>query len=60
MLREATGALWLPLERRVQEPSLEAARLEADEAVWGAAWDEGRAMTVDEAIIYALEHGAGT
>jgi predicted ATPase len=54
-LREAIGAPWLPLERRMYEPYLTAIRYRADEAVWTRAWDEGWAMTMEEAVSYAQE-----
>jgi hypothetical protein len=31
------------------------ARGQVDEAIWEAAWAEGRAMTLEQAIAYALE-----
>ena len=32
-----------------------AARAQLDEAVWKTAWAEGKAMTLEEAVEYALE-----
>ncbi len=32
-----------------------AARAQLDEATWAAAWAEGRAMSLEQAIMYALE-----
>ena len=54
-LREVTGSPWAPQERRLHEPYLAAVRSGVDEAVWRAAWEEGRAMTLEDAIAYALE-----
>ena len=54
-LREATGSPWMPHEKRLHEPYLAAVRSGADETDWRAAWEEGRAMTLEEAIAYALE-----
>jgi hypothetical protein len=54
-LRDAIGAPWLPLERRLYEPSLAAIRSRADEALWRRSWEEGRAMTMEETLAYALE-----
>ena len=54
-LREVTGSPWAPLERRLHEPYLAAVRSGVDEADWRAAWEEGRAMTLEDAIAYALE-----
>jgi non-specific serine/threonine protein kinase len=42
-------------------PYLAAARSQLDEAAWQEAWTQGRAMTLEEAISYALqEEEAGT
>jgi predicted ATPase/class 3 adenylate cyclase len=54
-LREVTGCTWLSSERRLHEPYLEAIRSRSDQAVWTQAWEEGRAMTLEDAIAYALE-----
>jgi hypothetical protein len=54
-LREAINAPWPPLERRLYEPYLTAIRSLADEALWRRSWEEGRAMTMEEALTYALE-----
>jgi len=54
-LREALGIPWLLLERAVHEPHLIATRSELEEAVWMRAREEGRAMTMEEAVAYALE-----
>jgi hypothetical protein len=44
-----------PFHRELQEPYLSATRSQLDEAAWQEAWAEGRAMTLEEAICYALE-----
>jgi hypothetical protein len=54
-LREAAGSTWAPVERRLHEPYLTAARSGMDEADWMMAWEEGRAMPLEDAIAYALE-----
>jgi hypothetical protein len=54
-LREAVGVPWLPLERRIHLPYLDAIRSRSEEAVWMKAWEEGRAMTPEEAVSYALK-----
>jgi hypothetical protein len=54
-LREATGAPWAPTEKRLQEPYLAATRSRMDEADWTKAWEEGRAMPLEDAIAYALD-----
>jgi tetratricopeptide (TPR) repeat protein len=53
-LREASGFPQPPDDKRVLEPFLEAARSRLDEADFQAAWEEGRAMTEEQAIGYAL------
>jgi predicted ATPase/class 3 adenylate cyclase/Tfp pilus assembly protein PilF len=57
-LREAVG---IPLDApdRVQyEVNLAAGRAQLDEATWQEAWEEGRAMSVEQAIEYARERPA--
>jgi predicted ATPase/DNA-binding SARP family transcriptional activator/DNA-binding CsgD family transcriptional regulator len=53
-LREEVGYQHLPEEDAMREPSLAAARSLLDEASWRAAWTEGRAMSMDQAIDSAL------
>jgi non-specific serine/threonine protein kinase len=54
-LREAIGAILTPTERSYYGPHIGAARSRlGDELSWEAAWAEGRAMTQEEAIEYAL------
>jgi predicted ATPase/class 3 adenylate cyclase len=52
---EALGYQQAPAERALREPYLAAARAQLEEAAWECAWAEGRAMTFEEAISYALE-----
>jgi tetratricopeptide (TPR) repeat protein len=54
-LHEATGDQHTPEEAALREPYLAMARSQLDEAAWHEAWTEGRAMTLEEAISYALE-----
>jgi DNA-binding CsgD family transcriptional regulator/tetratricopeptide (TPR) repeat protein len=54
VLREASGLSQPPDDKRVLEPFLEAARSRVEEAAFQAAWEEGRAMTEEQAIGYAL------
>jgi predicted ATPase/class 3 adenylate cyclase len=54
-LRESLGAPLLPGDRPRYERHLSLARSLLDEAAWKQAWDEGRAMTVEDATAYALE-----
>jgi hypothetical protein len=54
-LREAVAYNQAPRERALREPFLGAARSRLEEATWEAAWAQGRAMTFEDAIAYALE-----
>jgi hypothetical protein len=45
--------MW-PAERVEYERTTARARAGLDEATWQRAWDEGRALTTDEAIAEAL------
>jgi predicted ATPase/class 3 adenylate cyclase len=58
-LYEVSGYAWKPLERSLHEPYREAARSQLDEATWNQMWEEGRAMTLEEAVSYALGDDAG-
>ena len=42
-------------DRSLNEEQLAAARESLDERAWEEAWTEGRAMTTEEAVAYALE-----
>jgi predicted ATPase/DNA-binding CsgD family transcriptional regulator len=53
-LREAVGYQQIPEEDAWREPYLAAARSRLDEAAWDEAWAEGRAMSMEQAIEYAL------
>jgi non-specific serine/threonine protein kinase len=53
-LREAVGYQQVPKEDAWREPYLAAARSQLDEASWEEAWAEGRAMSMEQAIDYAL------
>jgi predicted ATPase/DNA-binding XRE family transcriptional regulator len=53
-LRDAMEAPVPPIERADYEGSLAAARAQLDEADLTAAWRDGRSMTFEEAIAYAL------
>jgi tetratricopeptide (TPR) repeat protein len=54
-LREAAHYPVEPLDRSPRDKSIAVARALLDEATFTAAWAEGRAMTFDEAVSYALE-----
>ena len=53
-LREATGFPLEPAMRALEEPYLVGARSQLEEGAWTAAWEEGRAMSMETAIEYAL------
>jgi non-specific serine/threonine protein kinase len=53
-LREEMGVLLQPENREVLDPYITAARLSLGEVAWQAASAEGRAMTPERAIEYAL------
>lgn len=51
---EAVGTFLDPADRMEYERNAAAARAQMDGAAWEAAWAEGRAMSMEEAISYAL------
>jgi serine/threonine-protein kinase PknK len=53
-LREAVGSEHMPEEDAWSEPYLTAARARLDEASWEEAWTEGGAMSMEQAIEFAL------
>ena len=55
-LSEAVGSQHIPEEDALREPYLEAARARLDATSWRAAWAQGRAMSMEQAIDYALSH----
>jgi hypothetical protein len=54
-LREYLGAPLQSGDRPRYEHQLAAARSVVDIEVWEAAWKQGRTMTLEEAVAYALE-----
>jgi len=52
--RHAAGAPTLPLERATYESAVGGVRAELGEKGFASAWADGRAMTLDQAISYAL------
>jgi predicted ATPase len=54
-LREAVGYRPVPRESALREPYLAAARDSTEETEWEEAWEEGRKMTFEEAVSYALK-----
>jgi non-specific serine/threonine protein kinase len=53
-LREAVGAPLAPVDLPSHERNVAAVRAHIDETSWEAAWAEGKAMTLEEAVEYAL------
>jgi predicted ATPase/DNA-binding SARP family transcriptional activator/DNA-binding CsgD family transcriptional regulator len=53
-LRDAIGAPLAPVDRSDYEHNLAAARSQLDEAAWETVWVEGQAMTIEEAVEFAL------
>ncbi len=51
---------WSSTERMLHEPQLAAARSRLDEPTWEAAFSEGKAMTLEEAVRYALSDDGET
>jgi DNA-binding CsgD family transcriptional regulator/tetratricopeptide (TPR) repeat protein len=60
-LREAVDSQHMAEEEELREPYVAAARSRLDETAWEAAWAEGRAMSLEQAIEYAIsEHKPAT
>ncbi len=57
-LREEIGAPLQPRERKKHDREIAQARADLSEDGFNAAWSEGRAMTLEQAIAYALEEAA--
>ncbi len=53
-LREAVGYQHTPEEGAMREPYLSTTRFRLNETTWQGAWAEGRAMSMEQAINYAL------
>jgi predicted ATPase/class 3 adenylate cyclase len=53
-LREAQGVSLSPAERYAGEQAAAAARMQLGPTIFDTAWSEGRAMTLEQAITYAL------
>ena len=54
-LREKTGKRAAPASRATYERAVDTARAQLGDAFFAAAWAEGQAMTLEQAIAYALE-----
>jgi predicted ATPase/transcriptional regulator with XRE-family HTH domain len=59
-LRETTGNPMAPDYYEVSERVIAQTRAQLDEAAFAAAWAEGYAMTLDQAIAYALSESTGS
>ena len=57
-VREHLGPPLLPADRGGYEADQAAVRTELGEAAFVVAWEDGRAMTLEQAIVYALEEPA--
>ena len=55
VLRELIGSPMTPLERREYDQAVSNLRARIDETALAKAWAEGRALTMEQAIEYALE-----
>ncbi len=56
-LLESVGTFLDPADRMEYQRNTNAARAQTDEMAWDAAWAEGRAMSMEEAISCALDEG---
>jgi predicted ATPase/tetratricopeptide (TPR) repeat protein len=54
-LRDAIGAPLWPVERARYDRTVAAARAQLDEGAFAAAWEEGRALSMEDAVTLALE-----
>ena len=55
VLNESSGSVPEPFERAYLERTTAAARAQLGEAAFASAWAAGRDMTLEQAIVYALE-----
>jgi predicted ATPase len=56
-LRESMGMPFPLGDMPLHEPRLQAVKAALDEATFAALWEEGRAMSLDQAVTYALSEG---
>jgi hypothetical protein len=54
-IRQSIGLLRSPSDRLDHENAVNAVRASLGEATFGATWAEGRAMTPEQAVAYALD-----
>lgn len=57
-MREHIHIVLLPIEKTEVDKNVAVARMQLDEAAFNAAWAEGRTMTMEQAIVHALEETA--
>ena len=55
VLRQTLSIPMLPIYRRLYQRGIAVAQAQLDDAAFAAAWAEGRAMTLEQALAYALE-----
>jgi hypothetical protein len=54
-VRETIGSPLAPFDQAGYEHDVARARSALEEMAWEAAWTEGQAMTLEQAVAYALE-----
>jgi hypothetical protein len=59
-IREAIGAPLPPIDRPRRDKALARLRAQLDDANFAAAWAEGQAMSLEQAIAEALQHESMT
>jgi hypothetical protein len=57
VLLESSGAVLDPRGRLEYDNDLDAARLQLGKAVFAKAWQEGRIMKIDHAVMEAMSNG---
>ena len=60
VLRETTRASLPPAHRAEYDRRVAAARAALDETTFAVAWEEGRALSLEQAVTFALEETSGT
>ena len=54
-MRAIIGTPWIPVEQARYDSMIDQTRAVLDETLWTSAWEEGRAMTFEQAVVYALQ-----
>ncbi|HSH81800.1 MAG TPA: tetratricopeptide repeat protein [Herpetosiphonaceae bacterium] len=57
-LRDALGTPAQPHQAVADEAEKQRARAQIGDIAWAAAWEQGQAMTLEQAVAYALEEGS--